>query len=221
MSKNKIDKETALRYFNHLKDCNGYSSKEFEMKEALEDDENFKQIESEFKEAIEEAKKQLPEKRLNNLAQKIKDSFSGERFDEDDEDFDDEDENISYDDVVKKIINDREYDDYDYNDLVFEQRVSFDEMGDEFVGNSKEIELDKVIEKLEKIKAKYPGQKIFINSRLSGTMAVDRVRIQAISTKVRPLYEVYSSIYGIIKNELAIHEREVAAFKRKQKELGL
>lgn len=217
----KIDKETALKYFNHLKDCNGFGTKEFEMKEALEDDENFKQIESEFKEAIEETRKQLPEKRLNSLAQKIKDSFREERYNEDDEDFDGEDTDISYDDIVQKVINDREYDDDDYDDLVFEQRVSFDDMNDEFSGNSKEIELDKVIEKLEKIKAKYPGQKIFINSILSGTMAVDRVRIQAISKKIKPLYEVYSYIYQLAKYELQRHEHEVADFKRKQKELGL
>lgn len=213
----KINKETALKYFNHLKDCNSHGTKEIEMINALQDDESFKQIEVEFKEAIEEIKKQLPEKRLSNLACKIKESFQGDSDEE--EGFEDDDENISYDSIVEKLINNREYDGYD--DLIFQQRLSFDDMNDEILGRSGEIELEKVIESLEKIKAKYPGQKIFINTIASGTMSVDRIRVYAVSKKTKPLYKVYSHIYNIVRNELRNHEQEIAAFKRKQKELGL
>ena len=214
--KKDINKEVALQYFNHLIKCNGYSTKEYEMQEALKIDENFNLIEVEFKEAIEKIKSQLPEKRLKNLSEKIKECFREDR----DEEFEEEDFDGDYEEVVNKLITDREYDDYDYEDIVFEQ--SLDSYGDdELTGSPNEIELDKVIETLEKIKSKYPGQKIFLNTVADGTMSVDRVRVHAISKKIKPLYDIYINIYSIIKMELDSHERDIAAFKKKQKELGL
>lgn len=220
MKKN-INKEVALQYFNHLIKSRGYSTEEYAMQEALKNDENFKLIEVEFKDAIEEVKKQLPETRLSNLARITFESFRkdmDEYEEEEEEDFDDE---ISYEEVFNKLITNREYNDYDSKDLVLDQRLGYDDGGDVLVGNPNEIELDKVIEKLEKIKSRYPGQKIFLNTVASGTMSVDRIRIHAISKKIKPLYEVYLHLYNIVKRELEAHERDIAEFKRKQKELGL
>lgn len=216
MENNKIRKETAMQYFEHLRDCRGFGTKEYEMKEAMQNDENFKLIEVEFKENIETLKSQLPEKRLKNLPEKIKECFREDR----DEEFEEEDFDGDYEEVVNKLITDREYDDYDYQDIVFEQRL--DSYGDdELTGDPNEIELDKVIETLEKIKLKYPGQKIFLNTVADGTMAVDRVRIHAISKKIKPLYDIYMTIYSLVKMELDSHERDISEFKKKQKELGL
>ena len=216
MSEN-LNKETVLEYFNHLKTCKGYGLEEIKMREALENDENFKQIEQEFKEEIEEIKKQLPAKRLKNLESKLKNSF-----DEDYDDDEEEKEEISgYDNIVNKLINEREYDDCDYENLIFEQRMSFDDRGDEFVGNPKQVELDSVIKRLNEIKAKYPNQQIYINTIGRGTMALDRINVYAIIKKLRPLYEVYSHILNVVKSELQQHQYDVAAFKRKQQELGL
>jgi hypothetical protein len=218
MKKNNITKEVALKYFNHLINCKWYNTEEYAMQEALKKDENFKLIEVEFKDAIEEVKKQLPETRLSNLARIISESFRDDMDEDEEEDFDDE---ISYEEVFNKLITNREYNDYDSKDLVLDQRLGYDDGGDVLVGNPNEIELDKVIEKLEKIKSRYPGQKIFLNTVASGTMSVDRIRIHAISKKIKPLYDVYLHLYHIVKRELDAHERDIKDFKRKQKELGL
>ncbi len=220
MKKNNITKEVALQYFNHLINCKWYNTEDSAKQEALKKDENFKLIEVEFKDAIEEIKKQLPETRLNNLARLISESFEDmdEYEYEEEEEFDDE---ISYEEVFNKLITNREYNDYDSKDLVLDQRLGYDDGGDVLVGNPNEIELDKVIEKLEKIKSRYPGQKIFLNTVASGTMSVDRIRIHAISKKIKPLYDIYLHVYNIVKRELDAHERDIADFKRKQKELGL
>jgi hypothetical protein len=217
----KLNKETVLNYFHHLKNCIGYGAEECKMKETLDNDDNFRLIESEFKEAIEEIKKQLPDKRLKNLESKLKNSFDEDNDDDDDEDERNEEEVLGYDNYVNKLINEREYDDCDYDNMIFEQRMSFDDRADEFVGNPKKVTLDSVLEKMQEIKTKYPGQKIYINTFGDGTMALDRIRVYAITKKLRPLYEVYSRIYNVVKYDLQQHEYEVAAFKRQQKELGL
>ena len=222
MSKKKIDKETALKYLDHLRDCNGYSTKEYEMKDALEDDENFKQIESEFRESIDEIKNKLPVKYAKILEDKLNNLFKEDDYDDDDYDDDEDDEesnNLGYNGIVNKLISEREYSECD--DTLFEQRLSFSDSDDAFAGNPKEIELDKLIDKLAQAKEKYAGQKIYVNSVADGTMAVDRISLYAVVTKMRPLYEIYSAIYHCAKYELEAFNREIVDFKRKQKELGL
>ena len=39
--------------------------------------------------------------------------------------------------------------------------------------------------------------------------------------KVKPLYTIYNYIYNQVQRQIEDHKREVEAFKRKQKELGL
>lgn len=219
MSK-KINKETALQYFNELINCGGWGLEEFEKKAALENDENFQQIEFEVWQKIQQEKANLPEKRLESLAGKIKRDLEEEcEFNEDEDEK--LDESLSFDDIAKKLITEREYDYYDHDNVVFSQRVSFNDMNDEYCGNPKEITIDSVIKKLEKIKSKYPNQEIFLNSFADGTMAVDRISIHVVTKKRKPLYEVYSRIYNFIKYEQQQHEYDITAFERKKKELGL
>lgn len=220
MSK-KIDKETALKYFNHLKNCKGYSSKEVAMKEALEDDDNFSLIESEFLKEIEETRAKLPAARLKNVDTRLAHGFE-DQYEYDDEDETEEvDESIGFHELFKKLLNNREFNDYDYDNIVLEQRVSFDDVADEYVGDPKGVELDVVLRRLEKIKAKFPGQKIHLNTIASGTMSVDRIRVHAVIKKLRPLFTVYYEVLNIIKGELQQHQYDIENFNRKKKELGL
>lgn len=216
-------KKTALKYFNHLNEARGWGLEEFEMKKMLEDDNVFSLIETEARERIEEIIKKFPEKRMQEFLVKINESFEENR-NEDDEDWDEEEEEtgeLNFDSVFAKLISEREFDDYDNENEVFMQRLSYDDDSDTISGNPKQIKLDKVIKKLQDIKSKYPDQEIYINTVADGTMAVDRVRVYAVVKKLMPLYEVYNTTYAIANQILQRHEYEVKEFKRKQKELGL
>lgn len=220
MSK-KIDKETALKYYNTLKNAYGYGTKEYEMKETLENDENFILIEEDVKTSIEEMRIQLTPTRLQKLEESLKESFYERDEDDDDEEEDEIIDVVGYENIVSKLLADREYDDYDHDNLLFEQRVSFDDSEDAYSGNPKQIDLDSLSKKIEKIKTKHPGKKIYVNSVASGTMSVDRIRVYAVIKKLKPLYEIYNYIFHQVQRQLEDHKREVEAFKKKQKELGL
>lgn len=223
MSEN-IDKEVALKTFKHIIDAKGYGHKEYEMIQSLQDDNNFILIESEVKCIIEELKSKLPTNRMGKLEERMQRLLTQNEEDFDDDEYEEEEKEhatvTGFYNILSKLIENREYEECDYSNHVLEQRVGFDDREDVYVCKSN-LTVDALIKRLEKIKSKFPGEDIKLSIIISGTMAVDRIRIYPVVKKRKPLYDIYLSVYNQVKYEIERYNDEVEEFRRKQKELGL